>query len=216
MSWLASMKLDYETVARERLTDSYRWHKAAWKAFPGMENETADNNKKRTSFLSRLTPSYHDVELLILSRIKPERPVWCPENRYRLTEINPGFLSHDHYLFDLYANPTRKVKKKNPDGSFTKHGNRLAILDPAKQLEWLERKAMENGFTISERLKPEIIPGDSHTFHKEGKRGLHIGVRFKGLLEVRDRERFTEAFYRGIGSAKGFGFGMMIIKPITI
>ena len=216
MSWLASMKLDYETVARERLTDSYRWHKAVWKAFPGVEKKSTDANKNRTPFLSRINPSYYDVELLILSGLKPECPVWCPENCFRLTEIRPDFLSHDHYLFDLYANPTRKVKKPNLDGSFTRHGNRLAILDPSKQMEWLNRKALESGFILSQRLQLEIISGNSHSFTKEGKRGLHIGVRFKGLLEVCDHDLFTKAFHQGIGSAKGFGFGMLIIKPIII
>jgi CRISPR system Cascade subunit CasE len=216
MSWLASMNLDYEIVARERLTDRYRWHKAAWKAFPGIEMETGKNEKDRTPFLSRVNQHNRFVELLILSRLKPIRPEWCSDNSFRLSEIKPDFLSHDHYLFELYANPTRKVKKINPDGGFTKHGNRLAILDPEKQLEWLLRKALVSGFSLSSRLQPEIVPGDFHSFIKEKKRGLHVGVNFKGLLKVQDRELFTETFYHGIGSAKGFGFGMLVIKPIAI
>ncbi len=216
MSWLTSLKLDYESVSHARLSDSYSWHQAAWKAFPGIEKESAKNPQKRTLFLSRVNQHPHEVELLILSLIKPERPSWCAERGFRLTEIKPEFLSKRHYLFDLYANPTRKVKKQNSDGGFTKHGGRLAILEKPKQLEWLSRKAAEGGFVISPRLTPEVIPSNRHSFVKDGKKGLHIGVQFKGLLEVHDKERFTKAFYQGIGTAKGFGFGMLIIKPITI
>ena len=53
---------------------------------------------------------------------------------------------------------------------------------------------------------------------------LH-SVLFEGVLVVTDRERFKGLFYgrtdlrsgghiiRGIGSAKGFGFGMLVVDP---
>ncbi|MFA5903811.1 MAG: type I-E CRISPR-associated protein Cas6/Cse3/CasE [Desulfobacula sp.] len=221
MNWLASIRLDYELVARRRLNDSYNWHKAAWDAFQGMEkakNGTSGqtDSENRTPFLSRVIKKTDMVELLILSRTKAEKPKWCPENCWRISEIQPSFLSYNQYLFDLYANPTRKIKKQNSGGEFTKNGKRLTILKSKEQMKWLQRKAEENGFKLCHQLNTEILPGDFHSFIKNGKKGLHIGVQFKGLLEVCDRQLFENAFIQGIGSAKGFGFGMLMIKPISI
>ena len=44
--------------------------------------------------------------------------------------------------------------------------------------------------------------------------GTHAGVRFRGRLQVTDRERFIHAFHHGIGSAKAFGYGMLLLQPL--
>ena len=59
-----------------------------------------------------------------------------------------------------------------------------------------------------------VDPAGRHPFHRRGDEGLHVGVRFRGVLNVTDKERFADAFRHGIGSAKGFGFGMLILKPV--
>ena len=35
-----------------------------------------------------------------------------------------------------------------------------------------------------------------------------------GSLEVTNPQQFFDAFVQGIGSAKAFGFGMLLIKPL--
>ena len=45
-------------------------------------------------------------------------------------------------------------------------------------------------------------------------RGLHSTVDYQGVLTVTDPIRFHEAFTRGIGSAKAFGFGLLVIAPL--
>ncbi len=49
MTYLTQAILDFATAARLRLRDSYDWHQAVWKAFPGRDG-------KRRDFLSRLDP----------------------------------------------------------------------------------------------------------------------------------------------------------------
>jgi len=41
-------------------------------------------------------------------------------------------------------------------------------------------------------------------------------VRYDGLLEVLDEERFRESLLSGIGPAKAFGFGLLSIAPVRI
>ena len=39
----------------------------------------------------------------------------------------------------------------------------------------------------------------------------HLAVRFEGVLQVVDPVAFQQTLRRGIGSAKGFGFGLLSI-----
>jgi CRISPR system Cascade subunit CasE len=49
--------------------------------------------------------------------------------------------------------------------------------------------------------------------HFDGKNGYtderFFAVRYDGLLEVTDPVKFLETLRAGIGSAKGFGFGLL-------
>jgi CRISPR system Cascade subunit CasE len=54
----------------------------------------------------------------------------------------------------------------------------------------------------------------TETFVKKNKKGKHITVDFGGVLEVKKRERFKQAFLEGIGTAKAFGYGLLVLQPI--
>jgi CRISPR-associated protein Cas6/Cse3/CasE subtype I-E len=57
-------------------------------------------------------------------------------------------------------------------------------------------------------------PIDEH-FTRNGKRGKHVSVDFQGILNVTNQDRFKKAFCKGIGSAKAFGFGLLMLQPIS-
>lgn len=208
MSWLAKMLIEPELATRQRLqlTDGYAWHQIAWQAFPSLD-------ERPRTFLSRLDSAPDGYALMLLSKVhRPERPEWCPEECWAVKPITPAFLQHRNYRFDLRANPTRKVVKLDANGQPTKNGRRKPLTRIDEQTDWLQRKAMESGFTIVDA--PEIGFCQDQVFRKHSEHGVHTGVRFRGVLEVTDPPRFEEAFYKGIGSAKGFGFGMLLLRPI--
>jgi CRISPR system Cascade subunit CasE len=210
MSWLARALIDHELAARHRLTDSYAWHRAAWRAFPGLDG-------KPRPFLSRLDEKPDGFQLLVLARDhQPVRPDWCPETDWSVKEVRDEFLRHRHYRFDLHANPTRKVKKLGADGAPTKNGRRQPLTEAERQIAWFRRKAGHSGFILLEAPPLTVESRRDHVFRKQDSWGLHTGVRFQGVLEVTDPPQFREAFFRGIGSAKGFGFGLLQLQPIQI
>jgi len=211
MSWLAKITIDYQLAYQRRFSDNYAWHWAAWQAFPGQDGE-------KRHYLTRLDYCDGVFKLLLLSHAQPTRPNWCPEDGWALAEIRPEFLKKQFYRFDLRANPTKKVAKLDESGNKTKNGKREALLKPAEQRTWIERKAGEAGFRLLETPALVIDPAVSNLFliSKRKEQGLHFGVRFTGAIEVIDRSNFETAFYKGIGSAKGFGFGMLMLKPINI
>ena len=208
MSWLAKMVIEAELATQRRLqlADGYAWHQVSWQAFPGMDDLARP-------FLSRLDSGPNGFTLLLLSKeCCPVRPEWCPEECWAVKSIAPEFLQHRYYRFDLRANPTRKEAKLDANGERTKNGRRKAITRLDEQTEWLQRKATESGFVVVEA--PEVGFCQDQVFRKHSAHGVHTGVRFRGVLEVTDQSRFEEAFYKGIGSAKGFGFGMSLLQPL--
>ena len=206
MSWLVRMLLDRQALARCRFRDSYAWHQAVWECFPGMPDAGRD-------FLTRTDWLPQGCRIYLLSRREPVRPGWCPPASWAVKNIAPAFLQHGTYAFDLLANPTRKVAAFSADGQRTRNGKRIALLDEASRQAWLQAKADQHGFCLDG--PPALDEAGASIFWRRACAGTHIGVRFRGRLRVTDRERFIHAFYHGIGSAKAFGFGMLLLQPLS-
>lgn len=205
MSWLVRMQLDRQTLARCHFHDSYAWHQAVWECFPGMPDAGRD-------FLTRMDWLPRSCRMYLLCRREPVRPNWCPPEAWAVKNIVPSFLQHEGYAFDLLANPTRKVAAFTNDGQRTRNGKRLALLDEDSRLAWMRNKAGQHGFCLDGPLATDET--GTNIFWRRARAGTHIGVRFRGRLQVTDRERFIHAFYHGIGTAKAFGFGMLLLQPL--
>jgi CRISPR system Cascade subunit CasE len=207
MTWLTRIQLDYETVARRKLRDNYAWHKAVWDAFP-------DRPDEQRSFLFRVDPKDHVQEVLLLSGHQPVRPDWCPPEAWSVKAVSAEFLTHRHYRFDMRVNATRCIKRFDSDGHRQKNGRRVVIADRDELGDWLDRKGEQGGFRVLDSPPLIVDPRTDHPFRKGDKTGLHVSVRLRGALEVIDSDRFRETFKNGIGSAKAFGFGMLLLQPV--
>jgi CRISPR system Cascade subunit CasE len=150
-------------------------------------------------------------------------------------ELPSSFLSHRYYAFDIRANPTKCVDQQNADGNIVLRrngkrtkGKRIPIVKPDDLRAWLVRKAqvrcydektkvaIPGGFRIVEKRPLEISPMVENHFHRKTDSAYHGGVQFRGVLEVTDRERFIDTYQSGLGSAKGFGFGLLLLAPINL
>ena len=213
MTYLTQVDLAFDTAARLRLRDSYAWHQAVWKTFPGRDGEKRD-------FLTRLDQRRDGFRLLIVSPIEPLRPSWCPAESWKTKPIPEGYLTRPRYRFQLCANPTKKVGKEMADGSRTKNGRRVPLVQREELAAWIRRKGDQGGFAVDEATLRTFSRG--HEYFSKGEKewvektvtGLHSAVEFQGVLTVTDPAKFHQAFTRGIGSAKAFGFGLLVIAPI--
>lgn len=85
-----------------------------------------------------------------------------------------------------------------------------------KGTEWLALKGKNKGFKIKEG---EVIV-DSYMQMKFYKKGLSDPIKistlcFTGILTVINPEQFiNEALFKGLGPAKSFGCGLLLIKPL--
>ncbi len=76
--------------------------------------------------------------------------------------------------------------------------------------EWLEKRALVNGFELKE-LNSAI--SNPLVFSGKNRRKIIINESYlEGVLRVTNIEKFEKALKNGLGRNKGFGFGMLIIK----
>jgi CRISPR system Cascade subunit CasE len=203
-------------VQRE-LAEPYQMHKSLMRGFP----DNLNREKERVLFRVDADPRNDSLSVLLQSTLESKWG-WLEDNRargyllpeHRLppgVEKNPAAKSFDLKLapgqvlaFRLRANPT--VRRKFPNGD----RKRVGLYRDEEQLAWLARKAESGGFRILSagvRSEPEVggrirRNGDTHKLKL-------LAVRFDGILQVTDPERFQETVRQGIGSGKGLGFGLL-------
>jgi CRISPR system Cascade subunit CasE len=205
--FLTQILVFYEDAVRLlRVRDTYDWHQRVWQAFGGRDGQPRD-------FLIRIDRIEESFRVLILSHSQPARPNWCPIDCFSTKPVPEAFFHHGAYRFSLLANPTKKIRVLLEDGSRRKNGRRVPLTSTEDLTAWINRKALAGGFALyPESLR--VIPKGREYFHKPDAHGTHTAVEFTGLLRVTDLKLFRETFGRGIGSAKGFGFGMLVIAPL--
>jgi CRISPR system Cascade subunit CasE len=216
--------------ARRDLAMPYEMHRTLWRAFP-------DTNPGRILFRVDADRTGASPVVLVQSDLCPQwerldeiKSVYFlapPE----LKEFQLSFAPGQRLRFRLRANPTKKVAalqtaergaKAGKREGYTKNGHRLALLCEAEQIAWLLHKGQDGGFRIPgewiedkdgrkvPNFRVEVIPEGWVRCGKDGHgEGRFFAVRFDGVLEVTDPLKFQQTVADGIGSAKGFGFGLL-------
>jgi CRISPR system Cascade subunit CasE len=228
MTWLAKLEITSEIACATRIFDSYAWHRKIWECFP-------DTPDAKRAFLTRIDPTEGMFRVWVLSAEKPLCPAWCPPEHFALKEISPSFLSHRYYAFDLKANPTKALVQRDAKGQpllssagKRKRGKRVPLVKPDELRAWLIRKGqvrcldsntkqeVPGGFRVVEDRPLEISPMVESHFRKKEHSAYHGGVQFRGVLEVTNLDFFRKTYQAGIGSAKGFGFGLLLLAPVNL
>lgn len=144
-------------------------------------------------------------------------------------EYNPQLRAGQRLGFTSCVNPIRsrhdengrqqrhdvvmeeKLKLKNKGKSFD-----LPDIVQDIGLRWLEERSASHGFSIS----AELIRVDGYRQHKlyKGKGNKPITfstLDFNGILTVTEPDVFVEkCLFDGIGPAKGFGCGLMLVRRV--
>ncbi len=201
-------------VQRE-VAHPYQMHRSLMRAFP-------DELKKGDErVLFRLEPGRNGaLTLLVQSWTLPDWSFLAePGARDYLLPVgepNPAVKSFDLDLapgqvlaFRLRANPTAKR-------AFDDKKRRVGIYDEEEQFAWLKRKGELGGFRIvSASTGGQEDVGDTLKRDQETHKVKLAAVQFDGLLQVTDVERLRQAVRQGVGSGKGFGFGLLsLAKPV--
>lgn len=209
MSYLSQITLDRTEAARQTLYGLYDWHAFSWLLFPGKKKDD------KRDFITRLDTAEHEFKFTVFSTNKPTMPSWCPSGCWKERAVPDSFFEKDRYLFKILTNPTKTLSKRGPKGNKKKHGSHYAITRRDDLRAWLFLKSEQHGFRVLGEPELEISPPVFCRLYRKSDEGALVGVEFKGGLEVTDRKKFIRVAHEGIGRARGFGFGMLVLKPIS-
>lgn len=211
-TFLSQAEVCGEKALKLGLVDPYQIHKRIWETLPHDPSATRD-------FLFRSDVSNGAVRIVLLSgRI----PISNCNMQWRTTELSPTFLSHGAYRFRLRANPARRCKTYDLERGEPKH-RRFALLGKDEVRDWFLRKFSDAGCEIrrieegSEILDLETTtPKRIHFSKGAHNKGVIYSADASGTILVRDEIAFRKAFDAGIGPAKGFGFGLLMLQPVQL
>jgi CRISPR system Cascade subunit CasE len=191
---------------RQELANPYELHRTVMAAF-------ADGCRalgERVLFRSDPIPGDVNMALLVQS---PQQPDWGflqgpgasgylaagrGENP-AVKEFTPSWCAGQVLAFRLRANPTVK-----------RAGRRLGLYTETEQLAWLARKGQAAGFTpLGVTARQEDLVGGVIHREADDQHLQLLSVRFDGHLCVDDPDQLRAVLEGGVGSGKGFGFGLL-------
>ncbi|HJH28596.1 MAG TPA: type I-E CRISPR-associated protein Cas6/Cse3/CasE [Methanosarcinaceae archaeon] len=207
------------------LGNTYQTHHLLWSLF-------SDGPERSRDFLYRQEKSENLPTFYCVSDRIPENTggVWQVESK----NYEPALHADQRLSFSLCANPIRTKRDENK-----KQHRHDVVMNAKNQLkqegipreewpleaeivqkqgfEWLARKGEQYGFMVGAN-EIRVDGYRQERFYKaKGKHQVNIStIDFTGLLTVTDPERFKEALYGGIGPAKGFGCGLIMVRRPSI
>ena len=217
--YFSRLQLKPEAVRQSALRDmtgnAYHSHQALWDLFPGEAGQRRD-------FMFYLDEAAFPPKLFILSKRKPEdrQNIWQMESKI----YNPDLRSGDQLGFLLRANPVvRKDGKRHDVVMAAKHRLKTqATSDKMPAQSVLAQQAGE-AWLMARQARLGVawlgiqVEGYQTRRLKKGKSHAQIQLStldFSGLLRVVDARLLKEALFAGIGPAKGFGCGLLMLRRV--
>lgn len=211
------------TAAHERADGPYADHQWLWRWFP------ADAGTRR-DFLFRRQEGDGPPRFYVVSERAPLPGLgaWEARTRAYAPQLEPGEVLH----FELRANPTVRHDR---DGKSSRHD---VVMEAKKKLlaerglkkwaewtgdrpalqgvihdacaHWLERRGQTGGFALDR----DSLRVEAHEQHREKRDGAlrFTSVDLAGRLTVTDPAAFGQVLLRGLGQAKAFGCGLMLVR----
>lgn len=208
MMYLSRLTLNRSRTANYWAANAYRIHQRMMMACEGDER-----------VLFRVEEQGERVCILVQTQ---EEPVWekafsdlpVLDKPAECKAFDLKLVNGQTYRFRLLANPT--VKKTVEKEGEEKRKTRLGVLGEAEQRAWLERKLMEAGGEILECrvVRQAMQYAYKSGQNEEGGRQAHLAVLYEGVLRANDAALLRQAVESGIGSGKGYGFGLLSLGHI--
>lgn len=210
-------------AAHEWMRGAYDEHQWLWKFFPAPNGSARD-------FLFRRSDLGDAPRFYVLSKRQPEATsqAWCVRTR----EFAPRLETGDELQFELRANPVVTVssngKSKRHDVVMQEKKRLLQQRGYARWDDWRDgdrpslyalaretcgRWLIERGERLGFSVDGQNLSVDAYQQHRGKKETLRFStVDFAGTLTVRDPAVFTGALCTGVGHAKAFGCGLMLVR----
>jgi CRISPR system Cascade subunit CasE len=194
--------------------NSYSYHQFLWTLFPDFKEN------KEFSFLFRHEPNYHRFSFIVVSAYEPKfHPAWDIQTKPYAPKIKNGTILE----FVLTANPV--VSRKLSDNKRSKRcdvvmdwkyrndrkSKALSDIVSDEGLKWLGDKGAKHGFRVLTALADGYAQRHFYKPNSQSRTKLST-IEFSGVIEVTEASLFEQILYSGLGPAKGFGCGLVMVK----
>lgn len=212
---ISKMIFNKSAAFKEIFAGEYALHQAVWDLF-------GDNPDRKRDFLYRLEYLGRMPLVYTVSARAPidNKGLWHMESKKYAPKLENGM----NLGFNMRINPTvkrdgkrhdvvmdAKHKTRINDGSRKKISTQELIVDSCEK--WLERRAKENGFKISQ-FRADGYQQIQFNKTTGGKPVRYSTVDVIGTLEVVESRLFGDMLFKGLGPGKGFGCGLMLVRKI--
>lgn len=207
-------------VARRTM---YGAHQLIWSFFSGAQNR---------DFLFRVEQGGPGFQAFTLSRREPraDSEIWNIQTKEFDPQLRKGELLH----FSIRVNPV--IRASSGPGRGKRHDvvmHAKTHADPHDRArtttsliqrcgaEWLEKRSLLHGFSLIGEGEPaESVIASQYMRRPMRKAGSSAPIvvttlNLSGRLRIEDVTTFRKTLFEGLGPAKGFGCGLMMIKRAT-
>lgn len=208
-------------LAKKSSLGTYQRHQLVWELFE-------DPDAERDFLYSWTRNEFGDHSLLVVSEREP-----CDSDLFvaQTKPYEPSVKKGDRFVFKLTANT---VVKRRENGRQVRHdvvmdrkhelrqagqwpSSDISVEDLVREtgLDWLRPRAERAGFEF--RDEEILIEAHRQLDFRKKRNGREIRLSvmdFRGRLKVTDSDLFVETLSAGIGPAKSFGCGLLLIRPV--
>lgn len=226
MTFISRIQLKVENLTTDRIIQvlsggGYKTHQHVWNLFN-------DNPEAVRDFLFRMEQSKGLPQGYVVSQREPydSQGLWNIKTKV----YTPVLKTNQTLAFTLRVNPTvtRTANDKQMRHDVVMDEKRrigYKTLPPHKKppisqvihkaaVQWLVRRAEKSGFGINE-ASVIVESYRQHRLQAESEKEIQYStVDFSGVLKIVDPEIFQRTLLRGIGPAKAFGCGLLLVRRI--
>ena len=128
-------------------------------------------------------------------------------------EVEPQPSAGQRLAFLLTANPVKSIKGAQAEQKPGKKRDtcRVPLIDEDQQRAWLARKLAG----AAEVEAVTLLPHQPLFFRHSNRAGTLVTVSFERVLRVQDPAALVTLLENGIGRAKAFGCGLLLVRRLA-
>ncbi len=209
---------DRAKYAETVCANTYKEHQELWKLF----NDDPDADR---DFIYRYEPQNNIPAYYVVSNRKPNDQTYLWDIQTK--DYQPKLAIGEKYAFILRVNPV--ISKKGRRHDVVMHKKYLMnykkidklkrptsqqIIEEAGR-EWLQSRVESAGFSFDN----ESVRIDGYQAKTSGKKRGNKEIRYstmdyRGILSITNPDAFSKVLMQGIGKARAFGCGLMLIRRL--
>ncbi|GAB3029580.1 type I-E CRISPR-associated protein Cas6/Cse3/CasE [Bowmanella dokdonensis] len=223
--FLSKVTLNNSSLAKQELIKlldkgAYASHQLLWKLF-------ADTAEQQRPFIFREEINHGVPTFYVLSRVAPlNKPEIFVQH---VKPFSPKLVAGSRLAFQLRANPTININDGSKNGKnhdvlmhaktkLKKSGiqdvEQIKLGQEAAARDWLQDEKRLNSLGIELEAVPDIVSYQQHLSYKRQGKIRFSTVDYQGVLKVVQPDRFVTKIAEGIGRAKAFGCGLMLMRRV--